>query len=108
MANKKQRGGPDLQVIADEMRAHSIILEDIRAQTSMTIEAVEASRSALERRIDRVDQDSRSRDAVLELSIRDLKVSVRQIGVDVRDVAGKIEALSRLEERVSALERARA
>jgi chromosome segregation ATPase len=60
---------------------------------------------ALEAALQRIDQESRSRDASLELAVRDLKVSVQQNSVDTRDLAGKVEALSRLEERVSALER---
>ena len=60
---------------------------------------------ALEAALQRIDQESRSRDASLELAVRDLKVSVQQNSVDIRDLAGKVEALSRLEERVSALER---
>jgi chromosome segregation ATPase len=61
--------------------------------------------AALEAALHRLDQESRSRDASLELAIRDLKVSVQQNSVDIRELAGKVEALSRLEERVSALER---
>ena len=82
-----------------------VILEEIRSQNRATIEAVEASRVALEQRIDRLDQDSRARDAVLELSIRDLRVGVQQNTVDIRDLAGRVESLARIEGRVSALER---
>ena len=60
---------------------------------------------ALEAALQRIDQESRSRDASLELAVRELKVSVQQNSVDIRDLAGKVEAVSRLEERVSALER---
>lgn len=61
--------------------------------------------SALEATLQRIDQESRSRDASLEVAMRDLKVSVQQNSVDIRDLAGKVEALSRLDERVSGLER---
>jgi len=61
--------------------------------------------AALEAALHRLDQESRSRDASLELAVRELKVSVQQNSVDIRDLAGKVEAVSRLEERVSALER---
>jgi hypothetical protein len=52
-----------------------------------------------------MEQESRTRDASLEVAIRELKVSVQQNSVDIRDLAGKVDALSRLEERVAALER---
>lgn len=61
--------------------------------------------AALEVALQRMDQESRSRDASLEIAIRDLKVGVQQNSVDIRDLAGKVDAISRLEERVSALER---
>jgi hypothetical protein len=95
MASKKGGSGPRWVVI----------LEGIQSQNRATIEAVEASRVALERRLERIDAESRSRDASLELAIRDLKVNVQQIGMDIRDVASKVVALSRLEDRVSVLER---
>jgi chromosome segregation ATPase len=73
-------------------------LERSDEQTRIRFDALEAA-------LQRIDQESRSRDASLELAVRDLKVSVQQNSVDTRDLAGKVEALSRLEERVSALER---
>ncbi len=100
-----------------------VILKEIRSQNRTTIEAVEVNRETLGRRMDdleksltarlevlekalsRVDQESRSRDASLEVAIRELKVSVQQNGVDLRDLGAKVEALTRLEERVAALER---
>jgi hypothetical protein len=125
MPSKKRTPGPTLQTIVDEMRSHSVILEDMRSQNQATIEAVFASRQALEerserleRRLEGLERETRSRDASLELAIRDLKVSVQQNTVDIRDLhasvhqntldvrelAGKVIALTRLEERVSALE----
>lgn len=111
-----------------------VILEEIRSQNRATIEAVEVSREVLERRmgdlegslttrmddLERaltarmdalekalagVDQESRSRDASLEVAVRELKVSVQQNSVDLRELATKVVALTRLEERVAALER---
>jgi hypothetical protein len=123
MPTRKQPPEPPWQRVLDELRSHGVLLEDMRSQNRATIEAVEASRVGLERRIEqsdqenrarfaaveaalqRVDQDSRSRDASLEVAIRDLKVSVQQNSVDIRDLTAKVETLSRLEERVSALER---
>jgi hypothetical protein len=69
-------------------RSWQVILEQIRSQNHATIEAVESLRAALVQRLETADEDSRSRDSLLELAVRDL-----------------IEALARLESRVSALER---
>jgi hypothetical protein len=99
-------------MIVDEMRSHSVILEDMRSQNRATIEAVEASRLALEQRIDRLDQETRARDATLEFAIRSLTVNVQQNTVDIqqntvniqqntldiRDLSAKVETLARLEE----------
>jgi hypothetical protein len=60
---------------------------------------------ALEKALSRVDQESRSRDASLDVAIRELKVSVQQNSVDLRELATKVTAVTRLEERVAALER---
>jgi len=68
MASKKKACEPPWQVI----------IEEIRSQSRATIEAVEASRRALEQRIDRLDQESRARDTTLEMAIRELRLSVQQ------------------------------
>lgn len=92
-----------------------VIPEDIRSQNRSTIEALEAARLSLEGRIERLDQDSRSRDSLLELAIRDVRLEVqqntaaiRQTNQDIQDLARKVVAPARLEDRVSALERHRA
>ena len=115
----KTSSAETLEVVLDEMRSHSIILDDMRAQNRVTIEAVESARHMLEQRIDRLERETRSRDAALEAAIRDLKVvvqqhtvdirelqvGVRENSVDIRDLARKVDALARLEERVAALEK---
>ena len=111
------------QEVGIRVDSQTLLLEDMRAQNRATIEAVEASRRALEETIEALTRDTnarigvldaaikhlaqegRSQDASLDLAIRDLKVTVQQNSVDIRDLAGKIEALTRLEERVAALER---
>lgn len=89
-----------------------MILEEIRSQNRTTIEAVEAARVALELRIERLEQESRGRDATLELAVRQNSVDirqllgeVRQLQGDVRGLTAKVEALARIEERVAALEK---
>jgi hypothetical protein len=64
-----------------------VILEQIRAQNHAAIEAVENLRSAVDRELQTADDDSRTRDSLLELAVRDL-----------------IESLARLEARITALE----
>ena len=87
---------------------------------------IEAREAALDRRLalieaslEKIDRDSRARDGSLEVALRELRVSVQQIGAevhelrtkvqensaDIRDLAGRMGALSRLEERVAALEK---
>jgi hypothetical protein len=118
MPSKKQPTVPEWQVI----------LEDIQSQNRATIEAVEAARLAVEQRIDRVDQDSRGRGAVLEMAIRHvgaevgaltsvvqensvdirgLKAGIQEHSVEIRKLSGKVEAMVRIEERVTALEQRR-
>jgi hypothetical protein len=103
-------------VATDDLRLRvgsmGVLLEDMRSQNRLTIEAVEASRLALEGRIDgleqglqRVERDSLVRDSALELGIRELRVEVQQNGLDIRDLAGRVEGLARIEERVAAIER---
>jgi cell division protein FtsB len=97
--------GTALEGLTVKVDSQTLLIEDMRSQNRATIEAVEASRQALEQRIDRVDQDSRARDAVLELAIRELKVNVQQNSIDIRDLTGRVEALARIDERVTAIER---
>ena len=117
---------PSLQNVLDEVRVnqeqirgHGVILEDIRSQNRATIEAVEATRAALEERIDRVDRDSRERDLVLEAAVRDLRKTVeqnsadirqnstdiQQNSADIRSLSVRVEALGPLDQRISVLER---
>jgi chromosome segregation ATPase len=88
-----------------EIRGHSVLLEDMRSQNRITIEAVEATRRALTERIDRLDEDTRARDAVLELAIRELRATVQENTTDIRALAHIPERLTHLEERVAAIER---
>lgn len=95
MPAKKRRPEPSWQVV----------LEEMRSQNRATIEAVEASRVVLEQRIERIGQESRSRDATLELAIRELRLDLQQLRGNVRGLVTKVEALARIEERVAALEK---
>lgn len=102
------------------------LVEDIRSDDRATLEAVEASRAALEQRIERLENDTRTRDAMIETAVRELRLDVRQLQGDMRQVQGevkvlqgevkvlqgdvrglaaKVEALARIEERVTAIEK---
>jgi len=133
MPSQKGRRMPSLKEIVAEMRGHGVILEDIRSQNRATIEAVQATRAALEEKIDQVDRDSKARDGVLEAAIRqnskdirknsedirknsddirtnseDIRKNTEDIGTnseDIRALATRVEALGPLDQRVSALER---
>jgi hypothetical protein len=104
MPSQKGRPAPSLHAVLTEMRSHGVILEDIRSQNRATIEAVEATRAALEERIDRGDRDSQARDSVLEAAIGDLRKTVEQNSVDIRSLNARVEALAPLDQRISALE----
>jgi len=119
MPEQKRRRTPSLEAILTEMRGHGIILEEMRSQNRATIEAVEASRGALEEKIDRADRESRERDAVLESAVRGLRKSVEKNstdirrngddigknGEDIRSLAARVEVLGPLDQRISRLER---
>jgi methyl-accepting chemotaxis protein len=90
MPSQKGRPAPSLLDVLREMRSHGVILEDIRSQNRATIEAVEATRAALEERIHRVDRGSQARDSVLEAAIRDLRKTVEQNSADIRQNSADI------------------
>jgi hypothetical protein len=70
-----------------------IILEEIRSQNRATIEAVEATRTALEDKISHVDEASQARDGVLELAIRDLAAGHNALRSDVSALRGDVDGL---------------
>ena len=117
---------PSLQDVLDEVRKNTeliqgreVILEEIRSQNGATIEEVEATREALEAKIDQVDRNSQARDAVLEAAVRqnskdirknseDLRqnsVDILKNSEDIRLLTTRVDALGPLDQRVSALER---
>lgn len=105
-----------------------VILEDIRSQNRATIEAVEASRVEMNARFDHEHEEADARFTVVEAAlrvvasdVRDLKTDVQVLKADVavlktdvavlktnlRRVEDKVDGLSPLEARVTALERGR-
>lgn len=85
-----------------------VILEEMRSQNRATIEAVEVSRVKLERGLEQLREQTNARLEVLEAGVRQNSTDIRHLQADVREVAGKVDALTRIEERVAALERRRA
>ena len=105
MPKPKARGATSLKDILAEMRGHGVILEDIRSQNRATMEALQATRAALEEKIDQVDRNSQARDAVLEAAVRQNSKDIRKNSEDIRVLTTRVDALGPLDQRVSALER---
>ncbi len=68
----------------DLVHGQGIILEEIRSQNRVTIEAIEATRVALEAKIDQVDRNSKARDSVLEAAVRQNSADIKTNGTDIR------------------------
>jgi len=112
---------------------NGVLLEEMRAQNRATIEAVEASRVALEGKIDSLAGETGGRLTVLEAAVRqnsadikknsedikknseDIKKNsedirknsedIRTSGEDIRVLIERVDALGPLDQRISALER---
>ena len=78
---------------SSEQPPWQIILEEIRSQNRATIEAVEASRTALELRIERLERETSGRDAAMEMAIRELRLTVQQNSADIRALQGDVKGL---------------
>jgi hypothetical protein len=74
----------------DLVHGQGIILEEIRSQNRVTIEAIEATRVALEVKIDQVDRDSKARDSVLEAAVRQNSTDIRTNSTDIRKNSANI------------------
>jgi chromosome segregation ATPase len=98
-----KKGGTRLRGVPSgaDAPAWQVILEEIKSQNRGTIEAVESSRTALEQRIDRLDQESRARDAVLEGAIRHLGADLGRVDAKVTALDGKV---TELDGKVAALD----
>ena len=71
-------------LLRDIVHGQGIILEEIRSQNRATIEAIEATRVALEAKIDDVDRGSKARDAVLEAAVRQNSADIRKNSVEIQ------------------------
>ena len=81
-AKRRNPSGPRWQVI----------LEEMRSQNRATIEHVDMIRTSLEQRIDRLDQDTRIRDAALEMAIQEL---TRRFDTIVLPLEGRVTAIEK-------------
>jgi hypothetical protein len=98
---------------------NGVLLEEMRTQNRATIEAVEASRVALEGKIDSLARETGSRLTVLGTAVRqnsrDIKKNsedirtnsddIRKNSEDILVLIGRVDALGPLDQRVSTLER---
>jgi len=98
---------------------NGVLLEEMRAQNRATIEAVEASRVALEDKINSLARETGGRLTVLEAAVRqnsrdikknseDIKKNsedIRKSGEDIRVLIERVDSLGPLDQRVSTLER---
>ena len=106
----KSRASP--RKIVKGGRGHGVLLEEMRSQNRATIEAVEASRVALEGKIETLGRKTGYRLTILETAVRQnsadiLKNSedIRKNSDDIRVLTERVEALGPLDQRVSKLER---
>src|SRR5215213_6018087 len=61
-----------------------VLLEEMRAQNRATIEAVEATRVALENKIDTLARETGGRLTVLETAVRQNSTDIRQNSTDIQ------------------------
>jgi DNA repair ATPase RecN len=94
--------------------AWQVIIEEIRSQNRVTIEAVQGTRTELKQEIAELREDTTARFQTLESAVRALRKDVHNVadkveqnGADIRRLDEKVDNLSGLEARVSALERQR-
>ena len=121
---KKSRASPRRTV--KRVRGNGFLLEEMRSQNRATIEAVEATRVALEAKIETVGRATGDRLTVLETAVRqnstdilknsedirenseDLRKNsedIRKNSEDIRALTERVDALGPLDQRVSKLER---
>ena len=107
---KKKRASP--AKVLEDFRGNGVLIEERRAQNRATIEAVEASRVALEGKIDSLARVTGGRLTVLEAAVRensrDIKKNgenIRKNGEDIRVLVERVDALGPIDQRVSTLER---
>ena len=87
-----------------QIRGHGLILEEMRAQNRATIEAVEATRVALEEKIDSVARDTGGRLTLLEAAVRQNSADIRKDSDDIRIPTKRVDRLGPLTQRVTSLE----
>src|SRR4029453_1132963 len=85
--------------------ATGVLLEEMRAQNRATIEAVGASRVALEDKINSPARETGGRLTVLEAAVRQNSRDIKKNSEDIRVLIERVDSLGPLDQRVSVLER---
>lgn len=117
MAVKKQRRAapPISSPDAEGTRAHLVLLEDMKSQIQVVLEAVTSSREELRRDLREVDERLGARIANLEAAVKqnstDIKqnsADIKQNTADIRSVREEVAGLRRDFDRRPELERMKA
>ena len=98
--------------IVERVPGNGVLLEEMRSQNRATIEAVEATRMALEDKIDTRGRETEHRLTILETAVRQNSADILKNGEDIRKnsddirvLTERVEAPGPLDQRVSRLER---
>jgi hypothetical protein len=83
MARGKKSGASPRKILEGD-HGYGVLLEEMLAQNHATIEAVQATRVALEDKIDSHARDTGSRLTVLEAAVRQNSEDIRQNSTDIR------------------------
>jgi hypothetical protein len=83
---KKSRASPAKAL--NDVRGIGVLIEEMRAQNRATIETVEASRVALEGKIDSLARDTGGRLTVLEAAVRQNSRDIKENSEDIRKNRG--------------------
>src|SRR5690349_14391661 len=99
---KKSRASP--RKIVKRVRGNGVLLEEMRAQNRATIEAVEATRVALEGKIETLGRETGDRLTILETAVRQNSADILKNSEDIRknseDIRTNSEDIRVLTERV--------
>lgn len=83
-ARNRQERKPRSPSLAETMRAHGVILEDIRSQMAVVVESVTSTRTELKADIAALDRKLSERISVLEEVVRQNSKDIRKNSDDIR------------------------
>ena len=109
MAVKKQRrAAPISSQDAEGTRAHLVLLEDMKSQIQVVLEAVTSSREEVRRDLREVDERLGARINNLEAAVKQNSADIKQNSADIRIVREEVAGLRRDFDRRPELERMKA